>query len=65
MVQESGISGAVCLLKFLRLFVKSYLNENYLLLHGKYRCLGFTTGNFVITGLEWNLGITFPGDHNM
>ena len=65
MVQESGISRAVCLLKFLRLFVKSYSNENYLLLHGKYRCLGFTPGNFVITGLKWNSGINFLGDHNV
>ena len=35
-----------------------------MLLHGKYRCLGFSPGNFVITGLEWNWGVSFPGDHN-
>lgn len=44
---------------------EKYPDGDYLVLHGRYRCLGFTPRNFYVTGLEWILGISSPGDYKM
>lgn len=37
----------------LQCICEKYLDGDYLVLHGRFRCLGFTPRNFYVTGLEW------------